>query len=135
MRLRYPGEIAGYLAAGGIEQHFLGDFAYDVPRQDMTLLNPWRLVGRNANGAVGQVFHFAPRPGESDGVDRFLFCDLHGPQDIARISAGGNTEQDVSFFSERFQLTSKDKIKAIVVSDGGERRRLNVTDKRAADTP
>ena len=122
LQLRYLVEITAVdLSLRRIQQHFLRDLADDMARQDMTLLDSWRFFGRNADGAVSQAFHFATGASESDCVDRFGFCDFHGPYHIARISAGGNAEQDISFFSERFQLTSEDKIKAIIVSNRGQR--------------
>src|SRR5260370_1945602 len=55
------------------QQHFLSDLADDVARQDMALLDSWRLVGRNANHPFLQFFHFSPDPPHPDPLNRSPF--------------------------------------------------------------
>jgi len=118
------------------EQHFFDDLADQVTGQDVALLNARSLFRRNANSTIGEILDCAAgSSGQRHGVDGFCLSRLKGPQHVAGISAGGNAHGDVTGFAERFELSFKDEVEAVIVASSCQRRSVGVRRQRRQRTP
>lgn len=50
---------------------------------------------------------------------------FNGFEDVAAVAGRRNTDQDISFFTKGMDLTPEYRIKAVVISDGRQDRRVD----------
>ena len=89
---------------------------------DMHLLDPIGIAKmRNPDLDIRQPRHFAAiLTGQGYGFDALALGRFNGAQDIARIAAGGNTQQHITLPSHRFHIAGEHKLIAKIIGHTGE---------------
>ena len=104
--------------------HF-DQLADQVFNRKVTLLNVLGGPMRHGDGGFTEFEHSAALAHESDaGHPNFLGL-LDRQDNIFRISAGTDGEEDVFRLSESLNLASKDSVVSVVVRVGGEKRAVS----------
>src|SRR5215212_4347607 len=104
----------------------LDDLAEHVGDEDVALLDARRRVGGDDNAVVAQRRHVAARAaGHPDRRHAHRARGVQRSVHIRGAPAGGDAEGDVLRRREPAQLPREDLVEAVVVGDGGHRRRVD----------
>src|SRR5271156_1552153 len=118
-----------------LKKHLFSDLANNVTGQDMALLNSRSFLRRNAKRTIRNFLHRPTRrTGERHGKNPLRLCNFQRPHNVSRVTAGRDTDCDISFFAERFHLTRKHQVESVIVTDCGDSRRVPMQRERRQRT-
>lgn len=93
---------------------------------DMHFLSPCRYLSRNGQADVAGIFHLTAAIGRhADNRKALRTGFFNGFEDVAAVAGRRNADQDISFFTKGMDLTPEYRIKAVVISDGRQDRRVD----------
>lgn len=96
-----------------------------MPGHEVALLNARRRVTRGAKAGVAELRHFASgSPCEANRAGAYLAGSPQGFEDVDRITAGRDADDDVVCPHRRPNLPGKDLRKVIVIANRGQDRRV-----------
>ena len=101
--------------------HF-DQLADQVFNRKVTLLNVLRGPMRHGDGGFTEFEHSAALAHESDAGHAYFLGFLDRQDNIFRISAGTDGEEDVFRLSECLNLACENSVVAVVIRVGGEKR-------------
>src|SRR4029077_11888439 len=97
-----------------------------VAKQDVRLLDSWRVRGRHTDTHIGDLARRAPALARHrDGDEALPSGGAQSFENIRRVATGRQPDGDVAGRSEGVQLPSKDELEGHVIADRGQRTGVN----------